>query len=799
MSFLDSRTRAAPDGIGKPVRRREDPRLVTGRGLFSDDWNVAGQAYACMVRSPHAHALLRGVEAASALATPGVLAVLTGDDAAADGLAPIPHRPVPANPHEVPLTSRDGSPFFVTPHPVLASDRVRFVGEAVAVVVADTPAAARDGAERVAVAWEPQPVAVLTAGVDGAGAPRVWEGAALNVCVDSVAGDAAAVEEAFARAAHVVRLETQVNRVTGVPMEPRAALGQWDAASGRYTIHAGSGGSQRIRHDVAAVLGVPDARVRVVARDVGGNYGTRNSTYPEFALVAWAARRLGRPVKWTCDRREALLTDYQARDLVSRAELALDADGNLLAFRALNTSNVGAYTLSFIPLAKGVAVSTSVYRVPAVFVRGRAVLSHTPPTTPYRAAGRPEVMFVIERLLDLAARRHGFDRVALRRRNLVPAAAMPHRTALGLVVDSGDYAAAQDRALALADWAGFPARRAEALARGRRRGIGLANYIELNTGVPRERAEITVRPEGRVDVVVGTLSAGQGHETSFAQVLAEWLGVGVAQVRLIAGDTDAAPVGGGSHSGRSMRLAAVVMAKAADRIVDAGRRLAAWRLEAAEADVEFVRGRFAVKGTDRGVDLFAVAAAALRPDAPEPLRGPLAGTADETMPVPSYPYGCAVCEVEVDPDTGAVEIVRYTSVDDVGRAVNPMILHGQTHGGIAAGAGQALLEHCRYDAATGQLHAATLMDYALPRADTFPPFTTEISEVPSTSNPLGLRGGGEGGTTPALGAVVNAVVDALADLGVEHLEMPVTAERVWRAIQAAGDGGRRPWTASGSS
>ena len=406
-------------------------------------------------------------------------------------------------------------------------------------------------------------------------------------------------------------------------------------------------------------------------------------------------------MKWTGTRLETFLTDYQSRDLVSRVELALDAQGTFLAFRGDNASNIGAHAVSFIPLAKGVGVSTSVYHVPAVAMHGRAMLSHTPPTTPYRAAGRPEVMFVIERTIDLAARRHGFDRVALRRRNLVPATAMPYRNPLGLLYDSGDYAAAQDRVVALADWAGFEARRAEASKRGRYRGIGLGNYIELNTGMPRERTEITVQPEGRVDVVLGTLSAGQGHETSFPQLLVEWLGVAHEQVRLITGDTDQAPFGGGSHSGRSMRLGAVVMAKAADEIVARGRRIAAWLLEAAAADIEFAERRFRVKGTDHAVDLFAIAAAAQRPDAPEDLRGPLAAVSDETMSVPSYPYGCAVCELEVDPETGAVEIVRYTTVDDVGRAVNPLILHGQTHGGIAAGVGQALMELCHYDPATG--------------------------------------------------------------------------------------------------
>jgi carbon-monoxide dehydrogenase large subunit len=784
MSFLASRTQRAPQGIGRAVRRREDRRLLTGAGCYTDDVTLPGQAHACLVRSPHAHAAIGDIDVAEALAVPGVLAVLTGADAVKDGLVSITHPAVPTNPHEVPLRSRDGAPFFVAPHAPLPVDRARFVGEPVAMVVADRAAAARDAAERVRVDWRPVPAAVTSLEAIADAAPSVWDECASNLCVDSLAGDAAATDAAFAHAAHVVRLHTRVNRVTGVPMEPRAVVGDYDAATGRYTVYTGSGGSWRIQNDVARALGVPPAAVRVVAREVGGNYGTRNSCYPEQVLVAWAARRVGRPVKWTGDRRESMLTDYQSRDLVCEAELALDADGRFLALRAVNTSNVGAHAVSFIPLAKGVAVLPSVYAIPVASVNGRAVLTNTAPTTPYRAAGRPEVMFVIERLIDLAARLHGFDRVALRRRNLVPVAAMPYRNPLGLVYDSGDYATAQARVVALADWAGFETRRAEARRRGRYRGIGIANYIELNTGTPRERTEITVHPEGRIDVVLGTLSAGQGHETSFPQLVAEWFGVTLDQVRLITGDTDLMPFGGGSQSGRSMRLGAVVMAKASDQIVERGARIAARLLEAAAADIAFADRRFSVKGTDRSVDLFEVAAAAARPDAPEALRGPLSGVSDETMPVPSYPYGCAVCEVEVDPETGVVEVVRHTTVDDVGRAVNPLILHGQCHGGIAAGVGQALWELCHYDA-DGQQTSATFMDYALPRADALPSFTTELSEVPSTSNPLGLRGGGEGGTTPALGAVVNAIVDALAELGVKHVEMPATPERVWRAIRDA--------------
>ncbi|HEY3188304.1 MAG TPA: xanthine dehydrogenase family protein molybdopterin-binding subunit [Solirubrobacteraceae bacterium] len=784
MSFLQSRTKSAREGIGKPILRKEDARLLVGGGCYSDDVNLPGQAYACLVRSPHAHARIERVDASAARATPGVIAALTGADAAADGVRPLKHSPMPANPYEEMFGERDVR--FVAPHPPMDADRVRFVGEVVAMVVADTPAAARDGAERVVIDWSPLPAVARSLAAAEPDAPLLYEETTSNVCVDCTVGDAAVVAQIFSRAPHVVRLETWIHRITGVPMEPRAAVGVWDGASGRYTVHAGAGGLGRTQTAVAAALGVPESAVRVVARDVGGNFGTRNSCYVEFALVAWAARRLGRPVKWTAERREALMADYGGRDLVSHAELALDADGTFLAFRTVNTSNVGSHVVSFHPLNKGLAIATTVYRVPVVSLRGRAVLTNTSPTTPYRSSGRPEVMFVMERLIDVAARRHGFDRVELRRKNLVPPGAMPYRNASGVLYDSGDYPAALERTLALADWEGFDARRAQARRRGRFRGIGVANYLELNTGFPRERAHVTVQPEGRVDVVLGTLSSGQGHATSFAQLLVEWLGVDLSAVRLITGDTDVTVVGGGAHSARALRLASIVMAKAADQIVDKGRRVAAWLLEAADADIEFAARRFTVKGTDRSVDLFDVAAAAQRSDAPEDCRGPLDGLCDETLPQPSFPYGCAVCEVEVDPETGEVELVRYTTVDDCGRAVNPMILHGQTHGGIAQGVGQALWEHCAYDPETGQLLSATLMDYALPRADALPSFVTEISEVPSTAHPLGLRGGGEGGTTPALACVVNAICDALAELGVEHIEMPATPERVWRAIQSKG-------------
>jgi aerobic carbon-monoxide dehydrogenase large subunit len=599
-------------------------------------------------------------------------------------------------------------------------------------------------------------------------------------------GDAHATNAAFASAAHVVSLSTQVQRIAGVTMEPRAAVGAYDAATGHYTLHAGAGGAVRPRHDMAVALGVADEQVRMVMHDVGGNFGTRGASNPEFALVLWAARRVGRPVKWTCERSEAFLCDYQARDLACDAELALDTDGKFLALRGSNIANNGAYPIAFGPLQKGVEIMTSIYQVPVVHFRARAVLTNTASTRPYRSSGRPEAMFVMERLIDLAARQYGFDRIELRRRNLVPESAMPYRNPFGMIYDSGAYHQVMERVLGIGEWPGFAARRAEARKWGKCRGIGVANYVDTATGVPRERAEITVRPEGVVDVVIGTVSSGQGHETSFAQLVGEWLGVPIDCVALITGDTARASVGGGSHSGRALRLVSIVMLNASNAIIAKGMRIASHVLEAAIADLEFAGGRFTVKGTDRSIGIFEVAAAALqRNDLPDDLRGELGAVGDETVPTAAFPYGCHVCEVEVDPDTGVVRVVRYSAVDDCGRAVNPMIVHGQIQGGITHGIGQALLEQCCYDPQSGQLLSGSLMDYAIARADDVPFFATELSEVPSPTHPLGIRPAGEGGTTPALGAVVNAIVDALADFGVTHIEMPATPERVWRAIHAA--------------
>jgi len=766
-------------GIGAPVRRREDLRLIRGAGRYTADENLPGQAHAVMLRSPHAHAAIRSIDTHKALATPGVLAVLTGADLLADGLKPIPHKVWSQHPAEIQLRPPH---VFTAPHYPLPADKARFVGEAVAVVVGETVNAAKDGAERIAIDYESLPAVVATAAAARQDAPSIHDQRS-NICFDAELGDAAATAAAFATAAHVARLETWVQRVTGVPMEPRAALASYDAATGRYTLYAGNGGAVRLKEDLATILGVPADKVRVLMNDVGGNFGTRGMIYAEFALIAWAAKKLGRPVKWVIERHESFAADYQARDLVVEAELALDADGKFLAMRGANLGNLGGHTTNYSMVQKGVQMMTSIYRMPAAHFRARATLSNTSPTRPYRSAGRPEVIFVIERLIDIAARDFGFDRVALRRRNLIPQTELPYRNPFGMTYDSGDYTGAMNAALKLGDWAGFRSRRREAKKRGKCRGIGVANYVDISTGVPREKAEIVVKPEGVVELVIGVTSQGQGHETSFAQLVCEWLGVPIDTVRLIAGDTDRVTVGGGAHSGRGMRLGSIVIKTSADAVIEKATKIAELLLETSPPDIEFKNGRFTVKGTNHSVGLFEVArAAAERADLPAELRGPLAAASDQTIAEASFPYGCQVCEVEVDPDTGAVKLVHYVAVDDVGRAVNPLIIHGQVHGGIAQGVGQALMERAYYEPDTGQLLTASFMDYAMPRASDLPFYVTELSEVPSTTHPLGLRPAGEGGTVPALGVIINAIVDALKDFGVRHIEMPATPERIWRAI-----------------
>ena len=778
------------ESIGVHVRRNEDERLITGHGKYAGDVNLPGQAYAKVVRSSHAHAVILGIDTATALDVPGVLRILTGADLIADNLGNLIHdfgllgskEAQKAGP-DIYLENRDGTPLALPPHHLLAVDRARYVGEAIAIVIADTLEAAAEAADHVVVDYEPLPFVIRAGDATKPGSPLVWDEVPRNISIDAEVGNREATDAAFARAAHVVRLQTVVQRITGAPMEPRAAVAEYDGATGRFTLFAGCSGVVRFKMELSAILKVPLDKIRVVAQDVGGSFGTRNAFYVECGLVAWGSRKIGRPIKWISDRLECFMSDYQGRDLTVEAELAVDANGKFLAMRGINTSNIGAYPSSHIPLRKGIGLMPSVYDIPAAHFIARGVFTNTKPTTPVRSAGRPEAIFVIERLVDLAARELRMDPVAIRRLNLVKPEAMPYRNPVGLVYDNGDYAATMDETLRLADWNGFPARRAEARARGKLRGIGVANYVEITSGPPNERAEVTVLPEGVVEIVIGTVSSGQGHETSFAQLITEWLGIPASAVRLIAGDTDRLTIGGGSVSGRSMRFASIVISKAVAQIVTRCRQIAAHLMETGIDQVKFENGRFFDESGAAGFTVFDLARHAHEGDrVPFELRGPLTGIAQELIKEAGFPYGAQVCEVEIDPETGETRVESLAAVDDVGRAVNPMILHGQTHGGAAMGIGQSLMEKIHYDLESGQLLTGSFMDYPMPRARNLPFFRVGVSEVPSPSNPLGIRAGGEGGTTPVLGVVVNAMVDALAEFGVTHLEMPVTPQSIWSVI-----------------
>jgi carbon-monoxide dehydrogenase large subunit len=774
--------------IGKPIRRAEDERLVTGKGRFSDDFKLDAQAYAAMVRSPHPHARIRSIETARARALPGVLGVFTGADGLADKLHPIPHDPLPKTRYDMKLSAPGGGEVFIGPHLLLPADKARHVGEAVAMVVAETLAQALDGAEAVEVDYEPLPHVVHSEDAMAPGAPKVWDELPDNIPVETWFGDRQATDRAFANADHVIRKDFHIGRVTGVPLEPRAAVAQYDSESGRFTLHAGSGGAVRQKRELATVLGIAPDRLRVLSYDVGGNFGTRNRVFVEFGLVLWAAQKLGRPVKYTATRSEAFLSDYQGRDLVSKVELALRRDGRFLAMRATNISNVGARAVSFSPLSKGSGLIPGSYDIPVTTLRAVAVYTNTMPTQAYRSSGRPEVTFAIERLVDQAARELGFDRIKLRRKNLIKPDAMPYRNAVGMLYDSGRYEENMDRAMALADWKGFEQRRRQAKKRGKLLGLGLANYVESSIGAPNEQARITVQPERRVDVVIGTQPSGQGHETSFAQVVSDLLRVPVETVRIIMGDTDVVKVGGGSHSGRSMRHAATVFSKAAVDLIDRAKRIAGLALDVAPAEVEFDDGRFSARSTNRSFDFFELAREAAQLALPDDLKDGLAVVTDNEMHDPVFPNGCAICEVEIDPATGEATILRYASVDDVGRCINPLIVHGQTHGAIAQGVGQAMWEEVYVEADTGQPLTGSLMDYGMPRADTLPSFDVEIAEVLSPTNPLGIKAGGEGGTTAAPAVMISGILDALARQGVRDIEMPATPFKIWQALQKVKDG-----------
>ena len=770
---------AVAENIGQPIRRKEDHRLLTGTGQFTDDFTLPDQSFAAMVRSPYPHALINAINTAKALAMPGVLTVITGSDIQKAGIEPIPHNPVPSTKYDLKLRAPDGTEPAIDPHYLLPEDRVRYVGEAVAMVVAESLQQALDAVEAVSVDYSVLPHVTESKDAIQPDAPKLYRHIENNTLIDTEFGDAVSTEQAFATATHIVEHEFHIQRVTGVTMEPRSALGSYDAETGLFTLVAGSGGAVRQQSEIATVLGIDTSEIRVISPDVGGNFGTRNRVYIEFGLVLFAAQKINRPVKFTATRTESFLTDYQGRDLFTRIALALDENGKFLGLKCDNISNVGAHCVSLSPLGKGSGLITGSYHIPAALLRARAVFTNTMSTQAYRSSGRPEVTYAIERIIEIAARRLGFDPLELRRKNLIPPSAMPYVNAVGSRYDSGEYEINMDRAIRLADWNGFDLRKKAAAEKGLLLGRGFANYVESSIGSPLEQAEITVNTDGSVDLVIGTQPSGQGHETSFGQVAADLTGLSLESINIILGDTKIVTVGGGTHSGRSMRHAATVIALACDDLIAECRRRLAEMLDCDCEEIEFLDGLFTVRATNHHLTFNDIAIQTIDS------HGALKVIRKNEMHTPVYPNGTAICEVEIDPQTGTRTVTRYSTIDDVGRCINPLIVHGQTHGGIVQGAGQALFEHCLIDSESGQPLAGSLMDYGISRADDFPSFKTEIAEVLSPTNPLGIKAGGEGGTTPALAAIVNAVVDALADFGIENIDMPVTPERIWKAIHTA--------------
>jgi len=767
-------------GIGQPVRRMEDRRFITGRGTYLDDIARPREAHAVMLRSPHAHAGLGAIDIADAAASPGVIAVYTGDELARDGIGTIPCLGQ--------LTNRDHSKSASPPRPAMVCDRVRHVGDTVAMVVAETAAQARDAADLIEVDYAPLPAAVDTALALEPGQPLVWDDIPGNLCFDWEIGDRTAVERAAAGARHRIALSLVNNRVVPTPMEPRGAIGEYDPGDGSYTLWSSTQGSHFVRNLLAEhIFHVPENRIRVITPDVGGGFGMKLFLYPEHVLVLWAAQKLGRPVKWIPDRSDSFMTDSQGRDNATRLELALDDGLRFVALDVEIVANMGAYLSNFapeIPTNSGAVMHSGVYAIPAIHVGVKGVFTNTVPVDAYRGAGRPEAAYALERLVDYAARRLGVSPDELRRRNFIAPPAMPYKTPLGLTYDSGEFGRNMEQALAAADLAGLPARRAEARARGRYRGVGHAVYIEQSGMPPDEFAELRFDPSGTLTILIGTQSSGQGHHTAYAQLAAERLGIAPDKVRVLQGDTAAVAFGRGTGGSRSLPVGGAALTHAADKLIAKGRRIAGHLFEAAEADVEFADGEFTVAGTDRRLGIAEVARAAFNPAQYAPGVEPgFAESGHFTPPSPTFPNGCHVCELEIDPETGQIEILRYLVVDDFGTVVNPLLLAGQVHGGIAQGVGQAMLERCFYDPATGQLVTGTMNDYALPHADTLPAIEFAYNIVPCRTNPLGLKGAGEAGAIGAPPALVNAVVDALAEFGIEHIDMPVTFERLWRTMR----------------
>ncbi len=768
-------------GLAQPVPRVEDPRLLRGNGRYTDDYAPAGMLRAVVLRSPHANARIRRIDTAAARAVPGVVAVYTASDLAADGIGTLPCA--------VPLKNRDGSSAPLPPHPVLADGAVRHVGDPVALIVGESIEAARDGAEAVAVDYEVLAATTDLAAATQSGQPQVWPEAPNNVAFDWEVGDKARVDALFAGAAHVTKLTIDNNRVVVASMEARAAVAEFDVAGGRWTLTTNTQGGWLLKDILSKAIFKTDAeKFRVVTPDVGGGFGMKIFVYAEHALTCYAARKLGRPVKWTSERSEAFLSDTQGRANVTDIALALDKDGKFLALRTRNYADMGAYLSTFapfIPTMAGTKVLASVYGFQAIYANVIGVFTNTVPVDAYRGAGRPESNYVVERVIDQAARELGVDRAELRRRNMVSSSAMPWTSAMGQVYDSGDFAHVFDAALTKMDYTGFPARRAAAARAGRRRGIGMAYYLEATGGAPSERAEIRFAEDGFVDVYVGTQSTGQGHETAYVMLTSVELGIDAEKIRIRQGDTDTIPTGGGTGGARSLYSEGQAILLTAETVIEKGKKAASEALEAAVPDIVFADGRFAIVGTDRGIDILALAAAQRQRAAAGQAATLLDAAEVAAIDRHTFPNGCHIAEVEIDPDTGAVTIARYVVCDDVGKAVNPLIVRGQVHGGVTQGIGQAVMEHTVYDPDSGQLISGSFMDYAIPRAADLPDIEVELIEVPCTSNPLGVKGAGEAGAVGSPPAVINAIIDALASDGVTRIDMPATPERVWRALHAA--------------
>ena len=769
-------------GIGQGVTREEDPRLLKGRGLFVNDVNLPDQSYAVVLRSPHAHAEIRSIDTSAAAALPGVLAVYTGEDVAADNLG------VPGMPAK--WLRPDGEPMKYRPQPPLALGRVRYVGDPVALIVADTLAQAHDAAEAVAVDYLPLPSITDTARTVDVDAALVWDDSPDNVSGLFQVGDAAATETVFSRADRIVSRRFVISRVFAQYMEARGAIGAYDEREDRYLLHADVQYPHRVRQLLAEkVFDVPEQNIRVIARDVGGGFGTKGWQYAEHRLVLWAARKVGRPVKWACDRSEAVQADEHGRDNVTDAELAFDANGRVVGLRVKTIAAIGAYLSAIrnlLPVFTNVGTLIGVYDIPAAHVAVRTVHSNTNPTAPYRGAGRPEATYVIERMFDEAAREMGIDPTELRARNMIAPDAMPVKNALGLTYDCGEFARNQAAVLEMADYKGFPGRREEARARGKLRGIGTANPIERSASPSPDFAEIRFSTDGTATILMGTKSQGQGHETVYKQIVNERLGVDPARMRVIDGDTDRVAFGIGTMGSRSTVIGGSALYFAAEKIIEKAKKIAAHMLEASVVDIEFTDGAFSVAGTDRSVTLTDVAKASFTPARlPKGVEPGLFETATFAPEDDTYPNGSHVCEVEIDPDTGMTEVVGYWVVDDVGNMINPVIVKGQIHGGVAQGVGQALAEQVAYDPDSGQLLSGSFMDYAMPRAADFPDIQIAAHAVPTQRNPLGVKGAGEAGTVGALPATMNAVLNALAEAGVTELDMPATPNRVWQAVREA--------------